>query len=135
MSKQAQVGQTKAQAPQPRQRSDCCFHIGLLKALSTCSFTCSLVNLASTFASTDSLSTSSAALNASGNNAISCLPLSVITSASASVALSSVICISLPSTLPGPPPTDVQKQQASLLLHAKLTIVSFALRASYILSL
>src|ERR1039458_2605089 len=139
MSKHAQVGHTKAQAPQPRQRRLCSAHSGLSNLVA--SFCCRV--LASKAGATVAGGIISGLMGGGkkATFAISfrALPFSVSTSAKNPTAppppLSGESRMSLPCGSSGREPSEVQKQESSACVQDRPTTVVLAMRVLKNLSL
>src|ERR1039458_7352497 len=139
MSKHTQVGHTKAQAPQPRQRRLCSAHSGLSNLAE--SFCCR--TLASKAGATVAGGITSAWPDNGWNASFDCawasstraLPLSVRTSATKPPLCNGESRMSLPCVSSGREPTEVQKHDSSACVQERPTTVVLAMRALKNLSL
>src|SRR5512145_1551538 len=129
MSKQAQVGQTKAHAPQPRHRRLCSLHRGESHSLARCAWMSRASKAASTLATGMVWASARSGATHPIANAIHASPFGVRTSAQYPPLSSGVRNTSLPRMSSGPEPSAEQKHEASALVHAIETTVSFSRRA------
>lgn len=135
ISKQLQTGQIYAQVPHPRQALDFSAQRGFSNNSWSLAWISSWLNRGSTFARLCSFPSAVEASKSEEFSSTTFLPFSVMISARKSPVWSLVKRISLPAVLPGPPFTEVQKQNSSQVLQLKLNTNKFFRRLTYRLSI